>query len=66
MNEDKTGAKDSFIALRMAPEPAQYPVGHQGYHLPRDIELEFEKSGVLTIPRTSAEKLLYELRQLLR
>ena len=66
MNEDKTGATDAFIAVRKAPLPARYPVGHQGYHLPNDIELEFE-SGVLTIPSTSAEELLYnELRELLR
>ena len=65
MNEDKTGAADNFIAVRKAPLPPQYPVGHQGHHLPNDIELEFE-SGVLTITRTSAEMLLYELQQLLR
>ena len=65
MNEDKTGAPNTLIAVREAPAPDRYPTGHQGYHLPRDIELEFE-SGVLTITRTNAEKLLTELRQLLR
>ena len=65
MNKDKTRATDIFITLREAPEPARYPVGHQGHKFPNDILLEFE-SCILTIPRTSAEKLLYELRQLLR
>ena len=65
MHQENSGTTDTFIAVRKAPLPARYPVGHQGHHLPNDIEMEFE-SGVLTISRTNAEKLLYELRQLLR
>ena len=65
MNEETAAATDKFITVRKAPTPAKYPTGHQAYHLPNDIQLVF-KNKVLTIPRTDAENLLYELQRLLR
>ena len=65
MKKETSAVTDKFIAVRKAPTPAKYPTGHQGYHLPNDIQLEF-KNKVLTIPRTDAENLLYELQRLLR
>ena len=65
MTGDINRTLDTFLSVRKAPLPSRHPVGHQGYHLPNDIALEFE-SGVLTISRVDAEKLMHELRELLR
>jgi hypothetical protein len=64
MNE-VSNTKTKFVNVRKAPTPNRYPTGHQGYHLPNDIEIEFE-AGVITLSRTCAEALLLELRSLLR